>query len=185
MDQEKQTIAPPVEQGSPSAPIHITQNSWDEETNRLEDYIRNNLAFEGKIESYIDSYRLMIPINFRHLFETGGVITFGTERHLMLFGLRHWERYQRLLAKQVGLSPVNNELARHIYSNMYRFTSLNDDGSVNIPYELLDYAGINRNVAIIGLIYHAEIHNKTGYLAQQKPEVTKSRLARFRKIVFN
>ena len=163
-EENKKVSADPFEslnqQGSPTRPIHISLNAdWNQESKKLEDYIRDSKPFEGKFQSYISNYCMIIPEELRHLFETGGVLTVSTEKHLVLFGNLHWRRMQRLLSKEVGLSPVNNEVARHIYSNMYRFQRLNEDGSINIPIELAQYAGLTKDVAIIGMIYHAEIHD--------------------------
>ncbi len=173
----------PSEQGSPTRPIHISLNAdWNQELKEYEDYIRDNRPFEGKWQSYITNYCLIIPEELRSLFETGGVLTVSTENHLLLFGGVHWKRMQKLLSKEVGLSPVNNEVARHIYSHMYRFNKLNENGSINIPLELADYAGLSKDVAIIGMIYHAEIHDKQSYLTSDKPENRASLLDRFRKM---
>ena len=173
----------PSEQGSPTRPFHVSMHGdWNEESKKLEDYIRDSKAFEGKWQSYIANHCLVIPEELRPLFAGGGVITVSTENHLLLFGNVHWSRYQRLLSKHVGLEPVNNEVARHIYSHMYKFNKLNEDGSISVPLELSDYAGLKKDIAIIGLIYHAEVHDKQSYLTSDTPDNRESMLARFRKM---
>lgn len=167
------------QQGGPTNPIHITDNSWAEKTKRLEDNIRDSVPFEGKFQGYIDGNKLVLPEELHHLFVGGGVVTFSTERHLLIFGNRHWERYQRLLSKDVGLSPVNNQVARHIYSSMHRFNKLNEDGSIILPTELLKYANLTDEVAIIGMIYHAELHDKKAYLIGETPEERDKLLSKF------
>ena len=188
-DEEKQKqdsyIDALTSMGSPTRPFHVSQNSWDEHTKKLEDNIRDSVPFEGKWQSYIKEFRLFIPEQLQHLFDAGGVLTVGPDNHLMIFGVRHWSRFQRLLAKEVGLSPVHNEVARHYYSNMIRFNKLNDDGSVDIPLSLATYASLEKDVAIIGMIYHAEIHNIDSYLKSEQPEERKGLLDRFKKITFN
>lgn len=171
--------------GSPTRPIHVTPNTWDEKTKQLEDNIRDTVPFEGKWQSYIKEFRLFVPETLQSLFDTGGVMTVGPDNHLMIFGNRHWLRFQKLLSKEVGLSPVHNEVARHYYSNMIRFHKLNEDGSVDIPLSLVQYAGLEKEVAIIGMIYHAEIHNKASYLKSEQPSEKQGLLDRFKKIKFN
>lgn len=168
----------------PTRPLHIKANSWDETTKQIEDSIRELSPFEGQWQSYILNYQLFVPEQLRPLVEKGGVITVSTENHLMLFGNKHWNRMQRILAKEVGLSPVHNEVARHFYSKMYKFSKLNDNGTIDIPLNLIYYAGLEKDVALIGMIYHAEIHNKESYMQSEKPEIKKSLLDRFRKIKF-
>lgn len=173
----------PSEQGTPTRPFHVSQKlDWNDQTKELEDYIRDSKPIEGKWQSYIANYCLVIPEELRDLFNGGGVVTVSTENHLLIFGNVHWSRYQRLLSKEVGLSPVNNEIARHIYSHMHKFNKLNEDGSLNIPIELAEYAGLKKDVAIIGLIYHAEVHDKVSYLTSEAPDKRESMLARFRKM---
>lgn len=175
----------PSEQGSITRPFHINAHSTEEDYRKLEEYIQNSKPFEGKWQSFISNYSLVIPEELHEIFSSGGVVTVSTESHLMLFGTPHWARMQRILAKQVGLSPVNNELARHIYSHMYRFHKLNEDGSINIPIELAQYAGLSKEVAIVGMIYHAEVHDKQSYLTSDAPDNRQSMLDRFRKMRFN
>lgn len=183
--QQKDYIEAITSVGSPTRPIHITANSWDEATKKLEDNIRDTVPLEGKWQSYIKEFRLFIPKEMQHLFETGGVVTFGPDDHLMLFGNRHWTRFQRLLSKEVGLSPVHNEVARHYYSNMFKFNKLYEDGSIDIPLHLVEYAKLQKEVAIIGMMYHAEIYNKESYTKSQDQEERKGLISRFRKIKFN
>jgi MraZ protein len=169
--------------GSPTQPIHISLKSdWNQSFKEYEDYIRDSKPFEGKWQSYLSNYCLIIPEELQDLFSSGGVVTVSTENHLLLFGSTHWKRMQMILSKEVGLSPINNEVARHIYSHMYKFNKLNPDGSINIPYELAAYAELDRDVAIIGMIYHAEIHDKQSYLTSENPENRASLLDRFKKM---
>jgi len=190
MEQEKQTPSgeqmgamPPItsEPGDPTRPIHIVSHTWSEKTRQDGDYIRDNLAFEDKWASYSDGLKIIIPEEMRKLFANGGVVTCSPEDHLLLFGGNHWNYYQRLLAKQVGTSPINNEMARHIYENMHRFSRLNDDGSITITREQASYAGIESDVVIVGVVYHAEIHAKDAYVISQKTDALLARKDRFRK----
>lgn len=187
MDEAKQKeyIDALTSMGSVTRPLHITPHTWDEETRRLEDHIRDSVPFEGKWESYLSGYRLVIPEELRPLLEAGGVLTVSTDDHLLLFGHRHWARYNRLLTKAVGLSPVLNSAARHTFGNMYRFNSLNEDGSIDIPVELADYAGLIEKVAIIGVVYHAEVHDKSSYTNKEGTKARETLLERFKKIRFN
>lgn len=173
----------PSEQGTPTRPFHVSiYGDWNEQSKKLEDYIRDSKPFEGKWQSYISNYCLIIPDELKDLFDGGGVLTVSTENHLLLFGNVHWSRMQRLLSKHVGLEPVNNELSRHIYSHMHKFNKLNENGSINIPLELADYAGLSKDVAIIGMIYHAEIHDLQSYKTSNAPENKQSLLDRFKQM---
>lgn len=169
----------------PTKPLHLKMNSSDERTKEMEEHIRNSSAFEGKWQSYLNKdFKLIIPPSLVGHFSSGGVVTVSTENHLLIFGTKHWDRMQRILAREIGLSPVHNGVARHYYSNMYRFKQLNEDNTLDLPLHLIQYAHLAKEVAIIGMVYHAEIHDKEGYLSSEQVE-KKSLLDRFRKIKFN
>jgi DNA-binding transcriptional regulator/RsmH inhibitor MraZ len=168
----------------PTKPLHLKMSSSDERTKEMEEHIRNSSAFEGRWQSYMKDFKLVIPQQLVGHFNSGGVVTVSTENHLLIFGTKHWDRMQRILAKEIGLSPVHNGVARHYYSNMYRFNRLNEDSTLDLPLHLIQYASLAKEVAIIGMVYHAEIHDKTSYVTAEKVE-KKSLLDRFRKIKFN
>ena len=169
------------EPGGPTKPIHIVTETWAERTAKLEDYIRNNVPIEGRYQSKATDGKLLIPTKFVDNFINGGVITVSTENHLLLFGITHWDRFQRLLAKEIGLNPVHSEVSRHIYGNMHRFSGLTDDNAILVPQELLRYAGLDDEVVIIGVVYHAEIHRKESYVRAESSDNKTTRLERFKK----
>lgn len=167
--------------GSLTNPVHIVGNTWNEETKNLEKFISLNCPFEGKWQSYISEGNLIIPDNMVGLFDAGGVIATSTENHLWIFGLRHWERMQRIISKKVGLSPINNETARHVYQNMHRFKKP-ENNQISIPNDLLNYAGIDKDVVIIGMVFFGEIYDKNSYKVSNSSEAKKGLLNRFKKI---
>lgn len=157
--------------GGPSRPLHIVIDSWYEQTKKLEDDIIENSAFEGEWQSYLqDGFKIIIPDEMRKLFKFGGVVTAGVDHNLNLYGNKHWSRLQRVLSKENAMSPVNTSFMRHIYANMIRFDKLNDDGSIVLPLELIKYARLTDEIAIVGMVYYAEIHNKRDYIEDKKLE---------------
>lgn len=151
----------------PTRPLHIVTDSWMERVRKLGDYIRSTYPLEGKWEGRIEGVKLLIPIELQSFFLHGGVVTYSAEDHLMLFGPNHWNYYQYLLAKQ-NLDQFNSPIQRHIYGSMVKFDRLNDDGSITLTKNLIEYAGLEEDVAIIGVEYHAEIHDRTRYFKDEK-----------------
>lgn len=190
MDSEKTNIledpAFVATQGGPTRPIHIsTQKTWDEQTRQIEDDIRMFAAFEGRWQSIITNGRLTIPEQLRHIFADGGVVAPSQNKNLLLFGSKHWLRYSRVIAKDIGTDPVHNDIARLTFSNMHRF-KISETGDIDIPADLLEYAAIDSEVAIIGVMYHAELHNKQLYLSgQTNNSYTHNGLAFFNRLRFN
>lgn len=172
--------------GGITRPFHIVPHTWEEATRVIEDDIRDRWPFDGNWQSYVQDGRLYIPPAYIDLFKYGGVITTAPDNYLLVFGSRHWERYNRLLTKNIGLEPVQSDLARHIYSNALKFDKLQDDGSIAIPAKLLAWAGITDKVAVLGVKYYAEVHDLSDWnQSQAKPEAKVKLLERFRKMRLN
>lgn len=176
-----ETETNPQQPGSPSSPLYLKIDNWNEHTRRIEDDIRETVPFEGNWQALYDAEnnKLVLPTEIRSLFDSGGVICYGVGQHLMLFGAKHWYRYARVLAKKLGINPVHGEVARHIYSSVYKFSKLNPDGSIPLRVSFAEYADLDQTVVIVGSMYHAEIHDKAAYLQGQTGRGKRQRLARF------
>lgn len=162
-------------------PLHLKLDTWEEGVRQTEDYIANNKSFEGKWQSYVEDGLLHIPEEYWPLFETGGVVTVNTERHLLLFGGVHWRLFQQKLGIRVGVTPMDNRIVRHVLGNMVRFNKLGEGGTIKVPANLLAYAGISGEVAIIGVIYQAEVHDRSAYLHSQEPDEQAALIEQFNK----
>ncbi len=149
-------------------PFHIAVNDWNDRRRALEEDILLNHPFEGKWSTYIDNKRMHIPEELRGLFSSGGVITTSNDRALLLFGSKHWLAFQRKMSVKDRMNPVLSESTRSIYMNMHRFKALEDSAWITIPDVLLKYADIDENVAIAGMIYYAEIHDRDTFIKSQK-----------------
>lgn len=167
----------------PTRPLHLRISSWEEETHRLEDRIREQYPFSGRWQSIITpSSKLLIPKELQHLFADGGVISVSTNHHLILYGKQHWQRMERKLAKDIGLEPVHNDRARHLLESLYRFDGLDKDGAVDVSVYFKEYANIKDEVVIIGTIFHAEVHDRKTYMETQTKISKDSLLQRIKNI---
>lgn len=172
--------------GGITRPFHIVANTWDERLRAKEDFIRDRYPIDGNWQSYIQEGKLYIPPDYQEIFKYGGVITAAPDNYLLLFGSIHWERYNLLLAKHIGLEPIQSDLARHVYSNAVKFDKLSEDGSIDVPAKLLAWAGITDKVAVLGIKYYAEVHDLGDWNdSQRKPEARVTLLERFRKMRLN
>lgn len=130
---------------------------------KLEDHIRASLPFKGRYGTIIKDRRLMIPTDYQQLLEFGGVVTYGTDDQLLLFGRVHWKRMEQLLVRGLGLNVNRDRIARHFYRAKMEFDSLNEDGSITLSRSLMQYAGLKDKAVMIGVVYFAEIHNPDHY----------------------
>lgn len=114
--------------------------------------------------------RLILPAKYRDELAGGVVITKGQERCLYVFPTAEFRR----LAEQLQATPVTHKAAR-AYSRVF-FASAHDEvpdkqGRVTIPLHLREYAGLQRDVVVIGASSRVEIWDQEAwnrYLAESE-----------------
>jgi MraZ protein len=117
-----------------------------------------------------DKGRLILPAKFREQLEAGVVVTRGQERCLYVFPLAEFER----LADQLRQAPVTSKQARdylRVFLSGASDEVVDKQGRVTIPTALRTYAGLDRDVAVIGAGQRVEIWDSTAwdsYLAEQE-----------------
>ena len=119
-----------------------------------------------------DKGRLILPAKFRDELAGGVVITKGQERCLYVFTSNEFAR----IAAQLHEQPVTHKAAR-AYSRVF-FASAHDEvpdrqGRVTIPIHLREYAGLDRELVVIGASSRVEIWDKQSwddYLAASEDE---------------
>jgi MraZ protein len=113
--------------------------------------------FLGEFSHTIDDKgRLTIPAKFRDELESGVVITRGLDGCLWAFGRSEWEA----LAEKISKLPTTNEAARNFSRFMFSsaFDSIPDrQGRILLPQNLREYAGIQNETVIIGVMNKLEI----------------------------
>jgi MraZ protein len=117
-----------------------------------------------------DKGRLILPAKFREQLEAGVVVTRGQERCLYVFPVAEFER----LAGQLRQAPVTSKQARdylRVFLSGASDESVDKQGRVTIPPTLRTYAGLDRDVAVIGAGERVEIWDGAAwesYLAEQE-----------------
>jgi MraZ protein len=119
-----------------------------------------------------DKGRLILPAKFRDELAGGVVVTKGQERCLYVFSTPEFQR----IADQLREQPMTHKAAR-AYSRVF-FASAHDEvpdkqGRVMIPGHLREYAGLNRELVVIGASTRVEIWDKQSwedYLAQSEED---------------
>jgi MraZ protein len=117
-----------------------------------------------------DKGRLILPAKFREQLEAGVVVTRGQERCLYVFPAAEFER----LAEQLRQAPVTSKQARD-YLRVF-LSGASDEvpdkqGRITLPANLRSYAGLDRDVAVIGAGQRVEIWDAAAwetYLAEQE-----------------
>ncbi len=109
-----------------------------------------------------DKGRLILPAKFRDELAGGVVITKGQERCLYVFTTVEFRKF----AEQLESQPVTHMAARTY--NRVLFSGAHDEvpdkqGRVTIPAHLREYAGLNRDVAVIGASSRVEIWDQQAW----------------------
>ncbi|WP_069387045.1 division/cell wall cluster transcriptional repressor MraZ [Cellulosimicrobium cellulans] len=117
-----------------------------------------------------DKGRLILPAKFRPRLAPGLVMTRGQERCLFLLPMDEFRR----MYDQIRQAPVTSKQARD-YLRVF-LSGASDEipdkqGRVSIPAPLRAYAGLDRDVAVIGAGTRVEIWDAAAwetYLAEQE-----------------
>lgn len=113
--------------------------------------------FLGEYNHSLDEKgRLVMPRKFRPGLERGCVVTKGQDRCLFVFPLERWEEE----AEKVLSLPRTDRRARNFARSF--FASASDQvpdrqGRVQIPESLRAYAGLEKDVTIVGMADHLEL----------------------------
>lgn len=110
-------------------------------------------TFEPRLD---DKGRLILPAKFREKLAAGVVLTRGQERCLYAFPTREFEEMHDRLRQ----APVTSKQARD-YLRVFLSGAMDDQpdkqGRITIPANLRQYAGLQRELAVIGAGTRIEI----------------------------
>lgn len=96
-----------------------------------------------------DDHQLVLPDAFRKSFEEGAYVTRGFEQNLLI--MSEWE-FQEIYKRVAGLNiadPLARLLHRLILGNAARL-DLKANGHMRIPQELLSFAGVEKEIVLVG-----------------------------------
>ncbi len=113
--------------------------------------------FLGEYQHSLDGKgRVVMPAKFRDDLEPGCVITKGQERCLYVFPQDRWEAE----VERVMKLPRTNRRARNYARSFFAGASdqaLDRQGRIGVPPGLRDYAGLGKDVTVVGVADRVEI----------------------------
>jgi MraZ protein len=124
--------------------------------------------FSGYIGTYNQTMdeknRVVVPAKFRALFETGieaasFYVTRGPERCLMMFTPEQWQRWEGAVTAATEAKEMAGSVrhfSRLVYANGTLCTC-DKLGRVTLPPTLVEYAGLGKDVVILGVKNRMEI----------------------------
>ena len=116
-----------------------------------------------------DKNRLTLPARHRDQLGDKVVVTRGLDGCLYVYAAVEWAK----LANRVGkLDPLSGE-ARTMQRFFFAWAAeaeLDKQGRIVIPANLLEHAGIGREVTVAGIVDHLEIWDRAAWREQRNAE---------------
>ena len=128
----------------------------------------------GEFEHNLDAKgRLFIPARMRD--ELGEVfyVTISMEKCLYAYSA---ERWQDLSDKASAMSYVDQRKIRPIFAHAAR-CELDRQGRILLPQNLRDFAGLDKNVTVVGCNNHAEFWDSANWAEVNAIETTPENIA--------
>lgn len=136
----------------------------------LEGLIGSGLLLGTYTPKLDEKGRLLLPAKLRPRFGSGLVMTKGQERCIFLLPVDEFARFYEKLKD----APVTEKEVRDYLRVMLSGASdetPDKQGRINIPQSLRDYAGLERDVVVIGAGTRVEVWDKAAwdtYLAEKE-----------------
>ena len=128
----------------------------------------------GTYEHNIDAKgRLAIPSKLRD--ELGSVfyLAMGVDACLAVYPQSTWDRFTEKFA---SLPMSQSKAMRPLFANAAR-CELDNQGRIVIPQKLRRYAGLDKDVVILGVNDRAEIWSADAWNAQEEEEMTPEKMS--------
>jgi len=125
------------------------------------------ITFLGEYESTLDQKgRFLLPGGFKKkLPEVGGnafVVNRGFEKCLTLYPLESWEPIFQRLGAQNDFEPKIREFRRY-FLNGATEVELDSAGRLNLPNNLIEYAGLKKDIVLVSALNKIEIWDSNTY----------------------
>jgi MraZ protein len=127
------------------------------------------LAFRGHFEYSLDAKkRLNIPPRFRAAFSGGVVLAKWLEPCVAIWTPDAFESFTNsFLADLNPVSAERRKLTRFFAGSSFD-TELDSAGRVTLNQALLDHAGVEKEVVLVGNLDHLEVWDREKWLADQR-----------------
>ena len=110
-----------------------------------------------------DKNRPTLPAKFREAFKDGVVVTRGLDGCLYAYRRPDWDRLvESRLASLDPFSPEGRRIQRHFFSGAAE-ADLDRQGRVMVPRELIEHAGLSRDVVVAGVHDRLEIWDRAAW----------------------
>ena len=126
------------------------------------------MAFRGHFDYSLDAKnRLNVPAKFRAAFSSGVVLAKALEPCVAVWAPDTFERWtESFLSNLNPVSPERRKLTRYFAGSSFD-AELDSAGRVTLNQALLEHAGIEKEVVVVGNLDHLEVWDRDKWLADQ------------------
>jgi MraZ protein len=119
------------------------------------------MAFRGHFDYSLDAKnRLNVPAKFRAAFSSGVVLAKALEPCVAVWAPDTFERWtESFLSNLNPVSPERRKLTRYFAGSSFD-AELDSAGRVTLNNALLEHAGIQKDVVVVGNLDHLEIWDR-------------------------
>jgi len=145
----------------------------------------------GKFDHSLDTKgRMSVPRRFHEILTCDGtmrlVVTNAVVegvRYLDVYPLREWEKLERMISKLSQIAPKIQSFQRYYLSSAID-TEVDSQGRLLIPTNLREYAGFDKEVILVGMLYKMEIWSRDSWekVFRQAEESFESTLGEIRAV---
>jgi MraZ protein len=127
------------------------------------------IGFIGEYESTIDAKgRFLLPSGFKKQLPEEGqslfVINRGFEKCLTLYPLQSWEPLYKDISLLNDFDPKVRDFRRYFLNGATQI-ELDSAGRVLLPKNLMEYAGLGKDIVLVSAVNKIEIWDKQKYQA--------------------
>ena len=132
------------------------------------------MSATGTYEHSLDAKgRLFIPAQLRRELGDTLYVTMGLDGCLAVYPQETWDTFT---AKFAALPMSESVAMRPLFANAAK-CELDSQGRIVIPQKLRRYAGLDKDVVIIGVHDRAEIWSADAWAAQEEEEMTPEKMS--------
>lgn len=120
------------------------------------------LMYTGEYNHTIDTKgRMIIPAKYREALGESFMITRGVEHNLSIYDMNQWHDYVERLSSLPGNGEAR-KMIRFIVAGAVE-AEIDKQGRILVPANLREWAGIEKDVVLAGVIGHIEVWSKEKY----------------------
>ena len=124
---------------------------------------RGENMFMGEYKHNLDTKgRIIVPSKFRDLLSEQFIITRGLDRCLFAYTMDEWSRIEEKL-KTLPLTKKDARKFTRLFFSGATNVEIDKQGRINIPQNLRDYAGLEKDCTVIGVSSRIEIWDTSAW----------------------